>query len=362
MSANASKSAANAQAGAARDATEAEREMFERQVQLQEPWRQGGGLGLNALLYGMGLSPTGTFAPGATGAAPAMLQPGADSVFAPAGAPSAELESPEQIRARLAPQFPAAAASPAAEPDFLTNLRQLVGGPAPTGGRFVTEGSGTNMSTLWVPNQATSGTAASSQALDAAVAQEIERQRAAQQQQTAAIQQAAAQDPKYGGLLRDFSMADYQADPGLAFRLEEGEKGLARAAAAQGGFGSGRYLKDAMRFNSGLASQEYGNANARYTANRGFKLNALQSLAGVGQSATNQMGAAAGAFGSQMGSNIIGAGNAQAAGRVGAANALNGAIGQGVSMYQQNQLMNRFQTPYFDSGAGISPPNPYYVG
>ena len=32
-------------------------------------------------------------------------------------------------------------------------------------------------------------------------------------------------DPNFGKYSRDFSMADYQADPGYAFRLSEGMKG-----------------------------------------------------------------------------------------------------------------------------------------
>jgi hypothetical protein len=106
--------------------------------------------------------------------------------------------------------------------------------------------------------------------------------------------------------------------------------------------GSGRFLKDAMRFNQGLASQDYGAAFDRFNVGQTNIFNRLASAAGIGQTAANQTGAAASNFGSQIGSNIIGAGNAMAAGQVGSANAFNNAIGQGASMYQQNQLMNRF--------------------
>jgi hypothetical protein len=133
----------------------------------------------------------------------------------------------------------------------------------------------------------------------------------------------------YGRSFRDFSAADFQKDPGYAFRQSEGEQGLSRAAAASGRLGSGRYLKDAMKFNSGLASQEYGNAFNRYQAERSARLNPLQSLSGVGQSAANTIGE----YGTQ-------GANAQAAGRVGAANAITNGLGQGYSMYQNNQLMN----------------------
>ena len=51
-----------------------------------------------------------------------------------------------------------------------------------------------------------------------------------------------------GELVRGFNMGDYQADPGYAFRLSEGQKGLDRQAAARGGLISGGALKAATRF------------------------------------------------------------------------------------------------------------------
>ena len=42
-----------------------------------------------------------------------------------------------------------------------------------------------------------------------------------------------------------------------------------------------------------------------------------------------------------MASNIIGAGNAQAAGKIGQANAIAGGVGQGINFYQNQQLINR---------------------
>jgi hypothetical protein len=50
---------------------------------------------------------------------------------------------------------------------------------------------------------------------------------------------------KYG---RDFSMSDFTADPGYAFRLAEGQKTLDRQAAARGGLISGGALKAATRY------------------------------------------------------------------------------------------------------------------
>lgn len=151
--------------------------------------------------------------------------------------------------------------------------------------------------------------------------------------------------PDYGSLMRDFSMADYQADPGYAFRQAEGLKGIEGSAAARGGLLSGGTLKGIQRFGQDLASQEYGNAYQRFKANQTDRYNKLAGIVNTGQGATNQLTSAAGNLGTQLGQNITGAGNAQAAGAVGQANAWTNAIGQGYNMYQQNQLMDLIRNP-----------------
>jgi hypothetical protein len=180
----------------------------------------------------------------------------------------------------------------------------------------------------------------------------------------------AGYDP--ASVMKNFGASDFQADPGYAFRLSEGMKALDRTAAARGGLLSGSTLKGAQRYGSDLASQEYQNAFNRYQANRAQQaqeygnafnrfqterintLAPLQSLAGVGQSASQQAQQASqnyatgaantlGAFGAAQGSNIIGAGNARASGYVGAANALSGGIGQGLNFYQNQNLVNQLR-------------------
>jgi hypothetical protein len=196
---------------------------------------------------------------------------------------------------------------------------------------------------------------------------------------------------KFGGVagydpasaMRNFGTSDFQADPGYAFRLSEGMKALDRTAASRGGLLSGATLKGAQRYGSDLASQEYQNAFNRYQANRAQQaqeygnafnrfqterintLAPLQSLAGVGQSASQQAQQAAqnyatggagtlgalgagqtgalGAFGAAQGGNIIGAGNARASGYMGAANALSSGVGQGLNFYQNRNLANQLQ-------------------
>lgn len=143
---------------------------------------------------------------------------------------------------------------------------------------------------------------------------------------------------------RRFSMADYQEDPGYQFRLREGESAINRNALARGRFNSGSVLKALQGYNSGMASQEFGNAFNRWQSENDARFNRHSSIAGIGQTATNQLGAATQNVGNQMAGNIIGAGNAAAAGRIGVGNAINQGIGQGVNWWQSQNAMNSLRT------------------
>lgn len=131
----------------------------------------------------------------------------------------------------------------------------------------------------------------------------------------------------YGNMLRDFSMADYEADPGYAFRLQEGLKGLDRQAAARGGLISGAALKAASDFAGKQASAEYQNAYNRYNTNRAARYGMLTGQQDVGANAVNALGSAARNYATQGGANITGAGQARASGYTNAAAAQNAMIG-----------------------------------
>jgi len=217
----------------------------------------------------------------------------------------------------------------------------------------------------------------------------------------------AGYDP--ASAMRNFGASDFQADPGYAFRLSEGMKALDRTAASRGGLLSGATLKGAQRYGSDLASQEYGNAYNRFQANRATQsqeyqnafnryqaeraaqeqnygnafnrfqaersntLAPLQSLAGVGQSATQQaqqasQNYATGAtgslanYGNAQASNIIGAGNARASGYVGGANALSSGLGQGLNFYQNQQYLNNLNLARNPNAYGANMMNTQPVG
>jgi hypothetical protein len=175
-----------------------------------------------------------------------------------------------------------------------------------------------------------------------------------------------------GKYARDFSMADYQADPGYAFRLSEGMKGLNATAAARGGLISGNALRAATQYGQEMGSQEYQNAYNRYQTNRSNQLNPLQSLMGASQTATNAMGQAGQNYANQASEAYMGAGNARASGYVGSANAWNQALGNTTNYFTQQNMLNRMfpqggaNVGYggagtgFGGGASIFTPNTNY--
>ena len=142
-----------------------------------------------------------------------------------------------------------------------------------------------------------------------------------------------------------FGMNQFQQDPGYAFRLSEGMKALDRTAASRGGLLSGATLKGAQRYGQDLGSQEYQNAFNRYQIERNAQLNPLQSLAGVGQTATNTLTGAAGQMGQNLATGYGNVANARASGYVGGTNALTSALGTGLNYMQNQQLISRFPNP-----------------
>ena len=97
-----------------------------------------------------------------------------------------------------------------------------------------------------------------------------------------------------------FGTAEFQADPGYAFRLAEGQKALDRSAAARGGLISGGALKAATGYGQEMGSQEYQNAFNRYQTERTNQLQPLGNLMASGQSAASNQGTAAGQYGNAM--------------------------------------------------------------
>lgn len=148
---------------------------------------------------------------------------------------------------------------------------------------------------------------------------------------------------------RDFTADDFQADPGYEFRMREGQKALERSAAARGGLQSGGTLKALSRYGQDYASNEYQHAYNRFNADRDRRFNRLSSIAGLGQTANSQMGAAGQNYANNVGANTMGAANAAGAAGIASANAWGNTLSgignlgmQAYGMNQQNNWMNQW--------------------
>ena len=164
---------------------------------------------------------------------------------------------------------------------------------------------------------------------------------------------------------------NFQEDPGYAFRFKEGMRALNSQAAARSGLISGNALRAATAFGQDMSSQEYQNAFTRYLQNNAQNLNTYntntglqQYLSGIGQASANNQSNAIGAYGTNIANNLIGVGNANAAGTTGAANAyaggtigaanasaaglvgstnaLTSGLNTGLNYYQNQNLLNSF--------------------
>lgn len=162
--------------------------------------------------------------------------------------------------------------------------------------------------------------------------------------------------------------ATFQGSPGYQYQMQQGNNAITNSA--HGNIG-GNALRALQANGQGLANQNWN----QYLGNFG---NAYQGLVGNvsnlvagGQNAANGLGQIGTTVGGQIGSNMIGAGNAGAAGIMGGANALAGGIngvGQNGLLYA---LMNQRQSGggggggLFDSlfgggsGASYSSIDPY---
>ena len=137
--------------------------------------------------------------------------------------------------------------------------------------------------------------------------------------------------------------------PGYQFRLQQGLKGVEDSAAAKGTLLTGGAVKDLNDYAQGAASQEFDNEYRR-----------LFGIAGLGQGAAGQMGQYGSSYGNNATGLITGAGNAQAAGTVGGANAWNSALGNigqnTMDAYMYQRAFPQTQTATGPWGAGFTLP------
>jgi hypothetical protein len=171
----------------------------------------------------------------------------------------------------------------------------------------------------------------------------------------------ATKNADFGKLSKSFTLADYQADPGHQFRLDEGYKGIERSAASQGGQLSGATMKALARFGQDTASNEYQNSYNRFNNDQSTQFNRLSGIAGTGQQQVNALGQAGQNYAGSVGNNTmnaansyanntIGAGNARAASYMYTGGAINNALNTGVNAYQQQNALSSMNNMGGSSG------------
>lgn len=169
-----------------------------------------------------------------------------------------------------------------------------------------------------------------------------------------------------GEFNRPFAMSDYQADPGVQFRRDEGQRGIEAGASARGGVLSGGAMKALSRFNSDLASQEYGQAFGRYQNDLGSRYNRLAGVAGVGQQAVNSGNEASQVYVNNMqqganniSNNIQNGANARASQYINTGNAIAGAANTIGGYFGIKSLMGSMRGSM--TAPGVNIPNAGYM-
>lgn len=143
--------------------------------------------------------------------------------------------------------------------------------------------------------------------------------------------------------------------PDYNFAQQQGQKGVINGANAQGVGLSGGTLKDLDTFNSGLATQQYGNY-----------FNRLMQMSQAGQSAATGISNVAGMKGNlatgaananntgaaNVGNSMQAVGQAQASGIVGGTNAITGSVNSGISNSLLANYLGKSPSAYSSSNAG----------
>lgn len=126
---------------------------------------------------------------------------------------------------------------------------------------------------------------------------------------------------------------DVMNDPGYQFALEQGNRNVTNNMATRGGMYSGAMLRALQKYGQGTATQFYDQAFNRQQATRNNQWGELAQLAGIGQTANQQIGQAGQNAANAAGQFGIGAADANAANRINQANIWGSAANTAVSAF-----------------------------
>ena len=322
ISSNAASDAASQQVGAANNATASQKAMFDKTVQLEQPYNNAGVGATQKLSYLLGISPNASAPQAAPAPQQQAQQPGQTTYTMPSSFPQQWKGMYGEDNSWQSAANLASASDPSWHPPTYYNPNYNPNDPSTYSG--IPMSAFTRPGDAGVP-QTSTGFAPQAQSMAAA---------------PVGGDPSGGGGPGFGSLLKPFDMNDFQMDPGTQFRMKYGQQALQNSQAAQNGVMSGSALKDLIGFNQDYAGLGYQSAFDRYMANKSFTLGSLNDLANRGQAAAGNTVNSAGQFSSGIANTITGAGNAAAAGTVGSANALSGAVTGAGNSYMLSSLLN----------------------
>ncbi|MES1989219.1 MAG: hypothetical protein V4440_14540 [Pseudomonadota bacterium] len=161
-----------------------------------------------------------------------------------------------------------------------------------------------------------------------------------------------------GFLTHQFTNEDFVKDPGYQARLDEGTKGIDRAASARGGYDSGATLKALAKYNQDYASNEFNNAFTRDSSNKNQLYNFLSGTSGQGQNAATSLATGAAAAANNNSNTIANTAaniqNQQNYANANLNNSIQSGIGNSLYAYQQAKNKGTTSTDWTGNSIGTS--------
>ena len=159
----------------------------------------------------------------------------------------------------------------------------------------------------------------------------------------------------YGSLNKTFDMNDFKSlTPQYNFNLQQGAQGTLNTDSSGQGALSGSALKDLVGYNQNFANNSFNSAFQNYSTQQNNIFNRLSGIATLGSNAGSNSTTGASNFSGQIGNTTSSIGASQAAGTVGAANAITGGLSSGANaFYGQStlqQILNGGSTTKYNPG------------
>jgi hypothetical protein len=160
--------------------------------------------------------------------------------------------------------------------------------------------------------------------------------------------------PGYGSFGKPLSVSDVEKDPGYQFGLNQGLKTQQNSAAARGGLYSGAELKAITQYGNDYATSKYDDAYSRAKNAQDTIFNRLSGVSGTGQTATTTVDNLGQQAATNIGNNLIGAGNARGAADIATGNSIGNGVNEGAAWGLRSAGNN--SSPgysYSNSGGGV---------